>query len=34
VLLSARRITVVVPAAASRFWQPLLASLEHLPAIT
>jgi hypothetical protein len=34
ILLSARRITVVVPAAAARYWQPLLARLERLPAFT
>lgn len=34
VLLSARRITVVVPAAACRYWQPLLARLEQLPTFT
>lgn len=34
VLLSARRITLVVPAAASRYWQPLLARLERVPAFT
>ena len=34
VLLSARRITVVVPAAAARLWHPLLTSLEQLPAFT
>lgn len=34
VLLSARRVTVVIPDAAARFWRPLLTRLEQLPACT
>jgi len=34
VLLSARRITFVIPAAAARYWQPLLARLKQIPVFT
>ena len=34
ILLSAKRVTFVVPAAAARYWRPLLHRLEQMPAFT